>query len=515
MTEPTEAPLEGASVPLMSEAVAAPATPPVVPTSPDEVPATVARARAAQGAWANRRVTDRAKLLLAVKDRLLERAEAIARAVNLETGKLEVECLLAEVLPSADVIDYWSESIEELLDVTEVDLDKWIYQGKSGWIYREARGVVALVTPWNYPVALPLRTIVPALLAGNAVVWKPSEVSARASQLLFELFDGLLPKDVLVLAQGAGEVGAALASADVDLVVFTGSVATGRKVAHACAERVSPCVLELGGKDAAIVLADANLERAVSGVVWGALTNSGQSCASIERVYVESAIAKRFIDRVVAEVGVLRPGVDVGPLATEARHAAVREQVSAAEAAGARVLVSGERSGLVLPPTVVQVDDDDSALMRDETFGPVIPIAIVADAEQAIQRVNASRFGRTASVWTRNHRRAGEIAQRLRAGVVTINNHAFTAALPVAPWSGLGASGHGVANSPLALESFTRPRFVLTDRSRKKRDLWWYPYTPILRTVALSMVTLKSGSSGIFRKISALFRLLTSLPRRF
>lgn len=438
----------------------------------------------------------------------------MAREANLETGKPEVEALLGEVLPSADVVDYWSESMEELLDATEVELDKFFYPGKSGSIYREPCGVVALLTPWTYPVALPLRTLVPALLAGNAVVWKPSETAARTAQLVFELFDGLVPVDVLVLAQGPGDVGAALASADVDLVVFTGSAATGRKVAHACAERVSPCILQLGGKDAAIVLADANLERAANGVVWGALTNAGQSCASIERVYVESAIAKRFIDKVVAEVAALRPGVELGPLATEAQQAAALARVSAAKTAGARVLAFGKATGLVLSPSVVEVDDDDSALMRDETFGPVISIAVVADSEEAIRRANASRFGLTASIWTKNYRRAEEMAHRLRAGVVTINNHAFTGALPAAPWSGRGESGYGVTNSTRALDSLTRPRFVLTDRSRKKRELWWYPYAPILRTIALSMILLKSGSTGIFRKVRALLRLLVSLPKR-
>jgi acyl-CoA reductase-like NAD-dependent aldehyde dehydrogenase len=487
----------------------------VVTTSPSEIPASVARARTAQSAWGNQRVTERVKLLLSVKDRLLDRAEAIARLMNLEIGKLEVEGLLAEVLPSADVIDYWTESIEELLDVTEVELDKSRYSGKSGSIYREPRGVIALITPWNYPVALPLRTLVPALLAGNAVVWNPSEVSPRTGQIVFELFDGLVPKDVLIVVQGAGDVGAALASADVDLVVFTGDVATGRTIAHACAERVSPCALELGGKDAAIVLADADLDRAAHGVVWGALTNAGQSGASIERVYVESAVAKRFIDKVVNEVKTLRPGIDLAPLATEPQRAKVLAHLSAAKADGAEVLVDGESTGLLLLPSVLEVDDDDSALMRDETFGPVIPVAIVADAEEAIQRANASRFGLTASLWTRNHRRAEEMAHRLRAGVVTINNHAFSAALPAAPWSGRGESGYGISNSTLALESLTRPRVVLTDRSRTKRELWWYPYNPVLRTLALSMALLKSRSTGMIRKIGALFRLLTSLPRRF
>jgi acyl-CoA reductase-like NAD-dependent aldehyde dehydrogenase len=487
----------------------------VTATAPSEVPAVVARARGAQAAWADKPVRERARLLCAVKDRVLDRAEAIAKSVHEETGKPEVEALLSEVLPTADVVDYWTDSIEELLDATEVTLDKMSYPGKSGIIFKEPRGVVALITPWNYPVALPLRTLLPALLAGNAVVFKPSEVSPRAGKIVCDLFEGLLPAGVLELVQGGGDVGAALAEADVDLVVFTGSVATGKKVAHACAERVSPCALELGGKDAAIVLADANLDRAASGIVWGALTNAGQNCASVERVYVEKAVAQKFIEKVVAEVKALRPGVELGPLTTLAQKDTAVAHLEAAKAAGAKVLVEGAPDGYKLPAHVVEVENDDSALMRDETFGPIIPIAVVASAEEAIQRANASRYGLTASLWTKNTHQAEELAKKLRAGVVTINNHAFTGALPAAPWSGHGETGYGITNSPLALEGLTRPRFVLTDTSSKKRELWWYPYTPALRTVALAMAVLKSGTAGLFRKLGALFRLIPAMMGRF
>jgi acyl-CoA reductase-like NAD-dependent aldehyde dehydrogenase len=491
---------------------------PVTATAPSEVSAIVARARAAQAAWAQKPVRERASLLLSVKDRILDRAEMVAKAIHQETGKPEVEALLSEVLPTADVIDYWTESIEELLDATDLEFDRFHYPGKHGVLYREPRGVIALITPWNYPVALPLRTIVPALLAGNTVVFKPSEVAPRSGKLVGELFEGVVPNGVLELVLGGGDVGGALAGADVDLVVFTGRVATGKKIAHACAERVSPCVLELGAKDAAIVLADANLARAAAGVVWGALTNAGQDCASIERVYVEASIAKRFIDAVVTEVRALRPNVELGPLTTLAQKDAAMAHVTAAKAAGATVLVEGEprgngtagnsRSEGMLLPIVLQVENDDSPVMREETFGPVIPIAVVADAEEAIRRTNASRFGLTASLWTKNVHNAQKMARRLRAGIVTINNHAFTGALPAAPWGGQGESGYGVTNSPLALDGFTRPRFVLTDRSSRRRERWWYPYTPAMMKTALALTVLRSGTAGILKRVAALFQFL-------
>jgi acyl-CoA reductase-like NAD-dependent aldehyde dehydrogenase len=489
----------------------------VTATPLDEIDALVAKARGAQGAWAKKSVAARIVALSSAKDRVLDRAEAIAKRIHEEVGKPEVEALMGEVLASADVLGYWSDSIEELLEANEVVIDKMTYPGKRGVIHREARGVVVVIMPWNFPFALPLRTIVPALLAGNAVVFKPSEVSPRCGALVGEIFAGLVPEGLLTIVQGGGDAGAALAKSDVDLVVFTGSVASGRKVAHACAEKLIPCSLELGGKDAAIVLADANLDRAANGIVWGAMMNAGQNCAAIERVYAEAPIAKALTEKIVAATKALRDGADIGPLTTSAQRATVARHVDAAKAGGAEVLTGGEarEQGFAYAPTVIAVESDDLDVMSDETFGPVLPIATVQSADDAVARANASKYGLTASVWTKNVKRGEQIAKTLRAGVVTVNNHSFTGALPGAPWSGQGETGYGITNSPLALEALTRPRFVLVDTSRGKRELWWYPYTPALRTIGMSMAVLRSGTAGLFAKIGALFRLLGAFRKRW
>ncbi len=482
------------------------------------LPPLVAKAREAHQRWRDLSVEERIRRLRPLKSRVLDAAERIAELVHREVGKPETEALSAEVLATADVVDYWCDAIEEHLADRPIDIDPLAYPGKRGTLSRDPRGVVVVISPWNFPFALPLRTIVPALLAGNSVLLKPSEVSPRTGAMIGEMIAGLVPEGVFEVVQGGGAVGGALCNADIDLVCFTGSVATGRKVAGACAERLVPCSLELGGKDAAIVLADANLDRAANGVVWGALGNAGQNCAAIERVYVERAVAEAFTKKVVEVVRGLRARDDVGPLTTERQCATVREHVRDAVAAGARILTGGdgdaaEKDGYAFAPTVLVVETDDIALMQDETFGPVIPIAIVEDENEAVRRANASRFGLTASVWTKPARGA-RIAAKLRAGVVTVNNHAFTGALPAAPWSGYGETGYGITGSTLALDALTRPRFVLVDRNRAARELWWYPYTPALKAVLLAMAALRSGTSGIGAKVRAIVSLIKAMPKR-
>ena len=479
----------------------------------------VTKARAAQAVWAAMDVAKRVAAVSKVKTRILTRAEAIARMIADETGKPDVEALLGEVLASADVVAYWAEIIADELEPFEAEIDGLAYPKKAGLIHREARGTIGVIMPWNFPFALPLRTFIPALMAGNAVVFKPSEITPRTGKLVAELFADLVPAGLIGLVQGGGDAGARLCGSDVDLIVFTGSPASGRKVAHACADRLIPCTLELGGKDAAIVLADADLDRAANGIVWGAMMNAGQNCGAVERVYADKTIVKDLTARIVAATRALRPGEDVGPLTTAAQLATVTKHVDEAKAAGGNVLVGGEaiegdaKTKLGYLPTVVTIEGDESSLVADETFGPVVPIMAVADAAEAVRRANASRYGLTASVWTADLRAAEKLAKELRAGVVTINNHSFTGALPSAPWGGVGETGWGITGSPLALDHLTRPRFVLLDRNRASRELWWYPYTDTLKKIALAFAKLRGGAP-LGGRIGALFSLIGLLPKR-
>ncbi len=480
-----------------------------------DLDAIVASARRAQAGWAARSVPDRADAIRPLKRRILSAAEHVAEVVAAECGKPMEEALLAEVLPNADVVDYWTSVAEELLAPETLELDPLAYPGKIARVHRDPRGVVALIVPWNYPVAIPLRTIVPALVAGNAVVLKPSEVTPRSGELLAAFFEGLLPEGLLQVVQGGPEVGAALVRAEVDAVVFTGSVQTGRKVAVACAERLIPCSLELGGKDAAIVLDDAPLERTARGLVWAAFTNAGQNCASVERVYAVAGVADQLVQRVVERTADLVAERDLGKLTTDAQAGIVRRHLEEAVAGGAEVLAGGvpAEGDRAIAPTVLRVKDEACALLQEETFGPVLPIVVVADEDEAVARVNASRYGLTASVWTKRVARGHALASRLRVGVVTINNHGFTAAIPSAPWSGVKETGLGVTNGPHALGELVRPRLVLEDKNAMAKEVWWYPYTTTLRRLALAMATLRGGG-GILARMQALLSLLVLLPKR-
>ena len=491
---------------------------PITATPVEEVGALVATARAAQAPWAAATLQERMEVIYKVKDRILDRGEELAQLLRAEVGKPAAETWTAEVLPNADLVEHWVEHVEQMLRPEDVVLDAMTYPGKSGQIVAAPRGVVALITPWNFPVAIPLRTLIPALLAGNAVVFKPSEHTPRAGAFVGRLFEGLLPAGVLTIVQGAGDVGNALVRSDVDLVVFTGSVATGRKIAGAAAEHLIPVSLELGGKDAALVLDDADIERSARGIVWGAFNNAGQNCASIERVYVDKKVARPLVDRIAELARSLRPTEDVGPLTTEAQLETVKRHVRTAEESGAMLVCGGKPTGqgLGYEPTVLEIplDKESTPLMTEETFGPVLPVVVVDGEDVAVQRANATRFGLTASVWTKDIERGRAVAQRLRCGVVTINNHGFTAALPMAPWTGVGESGFGVTNSRHALSELTRPRFVLVDKSRAKTELWWMPYTPSLVATARALATLRSSARSFGEKLRALWALITNAPKR-
>jgi len=348
--------------------------------------------------------------------------------------------------------------------------------------------VVGVITPWNFPLLMPAMDVIPALLAGAAVVLKPSEVTPLAALELARGWAEIGAPPVLAVLTGLGETGAALVDA-VDYVQFTGSTATGKVIGQRAAARLVPCSLELGGKDAAIVLADADLDRAVNGIAWGGLFNAGQACISIERVYVEAPIYDEFVRRLVKHVGALRQGadgprsqVDVGALANVSQRELVVRHVDEAIAGGARALTGGKPSvdGTVFEPTVLVDVDHSMACIREETFGPTIPVIKVADADEAVGLANDSRYGLSATVWTADRARGEQLARRLEVGAVNINDayaNLFSFTLPHGGWkeSGIGTRFGGAQG----IRKYTRQQAITAPRvPTMKRESMWYPYTP-------------------------------------
>jgi succinate-semialdehyde dehydrogenase/glutarate-semialdehyde dehydrogenase len=324
------------------------------------------------------------------------------------------------------------------------------------------------------------------LIAGNAVVLKPSEITPFSGRLVEQLFhEAGLPEGVFQLVQGDGETGAALVEANIDKLSFTGSVRTGRRIAEACGRRLIPCTLELGGKDPMIVCADADLVRAARGAVFGAFANSGQVCTSTERVYVVNDVADEFTRRVLDETSGLRQGAsgefDVGSIACPQQLAIIEEHVADAVAQGARVLAGGRRNpsqkGLFYEPTVLDGVNHQMRIMREETFGPVLPIMRVADEGEALRLANDTSYGLNASVFTRDKRRGVEIAKSIDSGCVVVNDCMLTYGVPESPFGGVKDSGIGRVNGELGLRSYCNVQSILIDRMGSRNEALWYPYS--------------------------------------
>ncbi len=479
----------------------------------DAVHTLIGRARAAQTDWKELGLQDRKSFIRKLHQAFLARANDIADVLANECGRPAGEAWTAEIVANHELFAFWLSAIDDLLTSTPISLNPINYPGKRGVVRLDPLGVLGLITPWNLPVAIPLRAIVPGLLAGNTIAWKPSEVTPRTNALLADLFAEVLPADVVVLIQGDGAQGEAVVRGGVDRVFFTGSVRTGRRVAQMANELGIQTALELGGKDATIVLPDANLDRAADGITWAAFAFAGQNCAAIERCFVHAEVAQDLTDRIAQRTRKLRPMLDVGPLVTQAQLNVVQRHVQAATDAGAKILVGGQAQGpgFYFEPTVLTDVSDDMAIMQEESFGPLLPITPFDDLDSALVRVNGTAFGLTTSIWTADVEFGESLADNLDCGVVTVNNHSFTGALASAAWGGTKDSGHGVTNSRFSLYEMTRPRTILIDGS-KATEMWWYPYNQALQQVTQGVVGLASTGSP---KLRALIQVLSGLKNRW
>jgi succinate-semialdehyde dehydrogenase/glutarate-semialdehyde dehydrogenase len=462
----------------------------VVPsTEPEGIGEIVAEARPAQERWAAQPFEARQAILRSAARVLLERVDDVVTTVVAETGKPAVEAITAEALVSLDTLVWLARNAERVLRPERLPMRQPYLLHKRGRLVYEPVGVVAIVAPWNFPFAIPFTQAATALAAGNAAVVKPSELTPLSGALVEEIFrDAGAPAGLVRVVQGRGDVvGDALVRCrGVGKIVFTGSGETGRVVALRAAERLCPVTLELGGKDPMLVLADADLGRAVDGALWGAFSNCGQICSGVERVYVERPLHDAFVDRLVGRTRALRvgrgddPDVDLGPLISGEQRARVEELVADAISAGADVVTGGRRAETDLPgwfhePTVLLGEPDGARLAREEIFGPVVTVVSMENEEDGVRRANDSPYALGASVWTRDRARASRIAGQLHAGSVWTNDVAYSYGACQAPWGGRRGSGYGRTHGREGLRAASHLKFVDDDRGRIVPP-WWFPY---------------------------------------
>jgi acyl-CoA reductase-like NAD-dependent aldehyde dehydrogenase len=455
--------------------------------SPGDVADAVGYAQAAQPAWEQTPLKKRLKVLRKFQRLLSERKQQIARIITSESGKPYVEALLTEILVVLDTARFLLGESFEFLREQPVRHGSLATKTKSGRLLREPYGVIGIISPWNYPFSIPATQSLAALVTGNAVVLKPSELTPlSAFELASLLREAGVPENVFQLMPGDGPTGAALVESEIDKLVFTGSVATGKRIAQMAAGKLLPVVLELGGKDPMIVLEDADLDVAASGAVWGAFVNAGQACLSVERCYVHRSIYNSFVSLCTERAKQLRvgngmdPETDVGPLIHDRQLRTVDRHIEDARDRGARVLAGGKRLPSRGPnfyaPTVLADVNHQMLVMREETFGPVLPIMAFDSEDEAIRLANDSEYGLAASVWTRDRKRGERIARQIKAGTVMVNDAVSCYGISEAPHGGIKASGIGRTHGNLGLEEMVRTKYVDVDLMPGTRKPWWYSY---------------------------------------
>jgi acyl-CoA reductase-like NAD-dependent aldehyde dehydrogenase len=453
--------------------------------SAEQVAELAERGRAAQPGWQALGFDGRKRVIRRMEQWIMDNGDRVAATIISETGKTYEDAYMVEITYAGGAIDYWCKNGASFLADESIRAKTLAVTGKKMVVRYEPLGLVGVIGPWNYPLLNSFGDCLPALLAGNSVILKPSEITPLTSLLLAEgLTESGLPDGVFAVATGRGATGAALVDV-VDMIMFTGSTATGKKVMERAAQTLTPVSLELGGKDPMIVLADADLERAANLAVYYSMLNSGQTCISIERVYVEEPVYDEFVEKVVKKVGALRQGESTGPGTAEVgamtfpkQVEIVEEHVRDALAKGARALTGGKRrpgKGLFYEPTVLVDVDHTMKAMTEETFGPTLPIMKVADAEEALSLANDSPYGLGAAIFS-DRERGEQLARRVQAGAVCVNDALLNYLAVELPMGGWKASGLGTRHGAGGIRKYTKQQALFISRLHLKRDLYMFPY---------------------------------------
>jgi len=478
----------------------------------------IAAAKAAYPVWRWLDPREKRAIFKRAENILARRACEAGRLIAMEKGSPYAESLAVEVFGALQSLNYYGHNQGRLLKSRRAGHHTPLFFNKSGTFHFHPLGPTLIISPWNFPFLIPFCDTLSALTAGNTIVLRPSTTTPLAALLIGEIFveAGLPPGVLNVVVCRVPEAEAMIVNRDIQSVMFTGSVGIGKRVVELCSRNLTNLALELGGKDPMIVLEDADLERAARGAVWTAFMNCGQSCGSIERVYVARKVADAFTGRVIELAKAVRvgnpldTGVDMGPMANAGQLKVVEEHIADAREKGAMIPVGGGRvaglAGYFIEPTVLTGVDHTMRVMTEETFGPTLPIMVFDEDEQALALANDSDYGLTASVWTSDRRRAAWFAERLEAGSVTINDHMYSFVEPRAIWGGIKQTGMGRSHGPFGLLELVDIKYVGMDFFRKKSQTWWFPYDRSLEGVMEKGIAAFHGA-GLRARVKALVGL--------
>ncbi|KAG5490673.1 hypothetical protein JKF63_00795 [Porcisia hertigi] len=503
-----------------------------VPVHASDVKTAVANARVAQKAWAQLTYEKRAVYVKKMKAFLAANAERASDVIVSCSGKTRQDALATEIIPSVLACDWYSKNTRKVLAPQKLPLGSIFFANKSNTLYYEPVGVVGIISPWNYPFSIPFGEVLMGLMAGNAVLLKVATNVVPVGCFIDEVVQaGGLPAGLFQhLIIGGAEAGTALLESGINKLFFTGSVGVGKKLMAEAAKTLTPVSLELGGNDPMVVLKDASIERAVNCACWGGYQNAGQSCGGVERIYVDESIYPEFLAQLNAKTEALRHGpetgafdVDIGCITTKSQYETVEAHVKDALAHGAKIeaqscpCVHCPKDGLFYPATVLSGCTPSMRVMREETFGPILPVVPFKTEEEAIQMANECTLALTSSVHSRNLKHAKEVAMRLQSGVVTINDHLYSHGMSEAPWGGWKESGIGRTHGYLGLKEMVNAKCINSDKalfSSLPRNLWWYPFNSETYAVLRKALAFAAPTS-IGDMLSSLWYVLTHCTYMF
>jgi acyl-CoA reductase-like NAD-dependent aldehyde dehydrogenase len=495
-------------------------------TAPETFPAVFGKARAAQRIWAQKSYEQRYAEIKKMQHYIREHSDDLAAIISLSNGKTRQDALVSEVLPCALACEWYGKNAAKVLKSERREMSHIMWMGKRSEITYEPLGVVGIISPWNYPFSIPFEEVVMGLMAGNAIVLKVAAATPLVGKAIEDIVSAAdLPEGLFQHIVGSGsDISTAMFENGINKLFFTGSVPAGKQLMAQAAQTLTPVSLELGGNDPMVVLEDADLQRAASGAAWAGLSNTGQSCGGVERIYVHESVYDRFVELLSKEVSAMKHGaptaamnVDMGALSTAKQQRTIETHLQDALEKGARITAQSQRVGNELGfyhPATVLVNVNHSMLtMQEETFGPLLPVMSFKTEDEAVALANDSSMALSASVWTKNLKRGRELAKRIESGVVAINDHLYTHGMPDLPWGGPKESGIGRTHGPEGLLEMAKPKVINWDFTQPKQNLWWGPQNA--QSYALMSQTIRlAAPKSVFETIVVLLKILPTMVKK-